>query len=345
MLRLLRRAYATTGVNEFARTVTTELPHVIPSEVTSYNEIDPVRGRSLNWVEPVSVATDAQNSAWEQHMGAHPVLRHYLETRDGRALRITDFVSQRQFEATGLYREHYVPLQTDQVLAIFLDVDAPRAVGLGLHRKGPAFTDRERLILELLRPHLLQAHRNALAFRALRDRVDLLVGQLGAHLVGLDRHGRIRFTTRDAMARLEAYLGADRRPGRLPAPLEAWRARQAHRLGNEHEGALHDAPPLVEPFVIDCPGKRLVVRYLLDGDGSLLLVEERSLGPRADHLLARGLTAREAEVVCTIAQGNTNATTAQLLGMSPRTVEKHLEHAYAKLGVANRTAAVAIAHG
>jgi DNA-binding CsgD family transcriptional regulator len=42
-----------------------------------------------------------------------------------------------------------------------------------------------------------------------------------------------------------------------------------------------------------------------------------------------------------VAAGDTNVLIAHRLGMRPRTVDKHLEHAYAKLGVGSRTAAVA----
>ncbi|WP_066736285.1 response regulator [Cupriavidus sp. D384] len=55
------------------------------------------------------------------------------------------------------------------------------------------------------------------------------------------------------------------------------------------------------------------------------------------------LTAREAEVMAWVARGKTNRDVAEILGMSPRTVNKHLEHIYEKLGVETRTAAVAAA--
>jgi DNA-binding CsgD family transcriptional regulator len=53
------------------------------------------------------------------------------------------------------------------------------------------------------------------------------------------------------------------------------------------------------------------------------------------------LTPREAEVLSWLAKGKTNRDIADILGMSPRTVNKHLEHIYEKLGVETRTAAVA----
>ena len=52
------------------------------------------------------------------------------------------------------------------------------------------------------------------------------------------------------------------------------------------------------------------------------------------------LTDRETEVMHWLACGKTDADIAALLAISVRTVQKHLEHIYVKLGVENRTAAV-----
>ena len=54
------------------------------------------------------------------------------------------------------------------------------------------------------------------------------------------------------------------------------------------------------------------------------------------------LTDRESEVLFWIAKGKTNREIAQILTMSPRTVNKHLEQIYRKLGVDNRTSAAAV---
>lgn len=53
------------------------------------------------------------------------------------------------------------------------------------------------------------------------------------------------------------------------------------------------------------------------------------------------LTGREVDVLEWVAKGKTNRDIGDILGMSPRTVNKHLEHIYQKLGVETRTAAVA----
>jgi len=62
-------------------------------------------------------------------------------------------------------------------------------------------------------------------------------------------------------------------------------------------------------------------------------------------LSAQELTPRECEVLRWLATGKTDADIAALLGISVRTVHKHLEHVYVKLGVETRTAAVMRALG
>ncbi len=52
-----------------------------------------------------------------------------------------------------------------------------------------------------------------------------------------------------------------------------------------------------------------------------------------------GLTQRESEVLVWISRGKSNRDIGDILGLSPRTVNKHLEQVYAKLGVENRASA------
>jgi DNA-binding CsgD family transcriptional regulator len=56
-----------------------------------------------------------------------------------------------------------------------------------------------------------------------------------------------------------------------------------------------------------------------------------------------GLTVREAEVLLWIARGKSNRDIAEILDLSPRTVNKHLEQIYSKLGVENRASAATLA--
>ncbi len=75
----------------------------------------------------------------------------------------------------------------------------------------------------------------------------------------------------------------------------------------------------------------------------LRLAKDTSTILPAEFSSELGLTTREGEVLSWLSKGKTNRDIAQILGLSPRTVDKHLEQIYAKLGVENRTAAAAIA--
>jgi DNA-binding NarL/FixJ family response regulator len=75
------------------------------------------------------------------------------------------------------------------------------------------------------------------------------------------------------------------------------------------------------------------------------LIRRATEGVSTAHELRKDfkLTSREVEVLSWLSKGKTNRDIAQILGLSPRTIDKHLEQIYAKLGVENRTAAAAMA--
>ena len=74
----------------------------------------------------------------------------------------------------------------------------------------------------------------------------------------------------------------------------------------------------------------------------LRLAKDSSADTPIEFSAELGLTTREGEVLSWLSKGKTNRDIAQILGLSPRTVDKHLEQIYAKLGVENRTAAAAV---
>jgi len=67
--------------------------------------------------------------------------------------------------------------------------------------------------------------------------------------------------------------------------------------------------------------------------------------PAAPDMKHYALTPRQLDVLTWIAHGKTNRDIGDILGMSPRTVNKHLEHIYVKLGVETRAAAAALVAG
>lgn len=94
-------------------------------------------------------------------------------------------------------------------------------------------------------------------------------------------------------------------------------------------------------------GARTLVARRLGSAGwgeVMWLLSVRAAGASGpSRLLMASLTPRETEVLSWIAKGKTNRDVAEILGMSPRTVNKHLEHVFEKLGVETRAAAAALA--
>ena len=75
---------------------------------------------------------------------------------------------------------------------------------------------------------------------------------------------------------------------------------------------------------------------------TVLLLRQGSL-VQPDLLQTLGITRREAEVLTWVSEGKTNKDIGAILSISPRTVQKHLEHVYQKFAVETRTAAAAMA--
>jgi DNA-binding response OmpR family regulator/DNA-binding CsgD family transcriptional regulator len=80
-----------------------------------------------------------------------------------------------------------------------------------------------------------------------------------------------------------------------------------------------------------------------DGEWLLMLREESDASQIESLRDAFRLTLREAEVLYWVVKGKTSRDIGEILGASHRTVNKHLEHVYEKLGVETRTAAAAMA--
>lgn len=150
----------------------------------------------------------------------------------------------------------------------------------------------------------------------------------GQFLVAADRHGALRWATPQAQ-RLLAELGAS------PTWLEARLPQFITRLEATNRALAIDE--LDRPFELHYLGK-------IGNDELLLRLVKRGGRPAAERLrTAFGLTEREAEVLLWVGNGKANREIAVILAMSPRTVNKHLEQIFRKLGVENRTSAAALA--
>jgi DNA-binding NarL/FixJ family response regulator len=130
----------------------------------------------------------------------------------------------------------------------------------------------------------------------------------------------------------------------------AWRSPRAQRWLAEFFAVDSDAACIAwlsaGSFCTRAQAGRTLTARQLGGVGLgevmwLLSVNEADVAP--SRLATASLTPRETEVLSWVAKGKTNRDVADILCMSPRTVNKHLEHVFEKLGVETRAAAAALA--
>jgi DNA-binding response OmpR family regulator/DNA-binding CsgD family transcriptional regulator len=154
----------------------------------------------------------------------------------------------------------------------------------------------------------------------------------GRFLLATDRAGRVLWCTPKA----RQLLSATTLTATLPASLieQLLRMRRGEPTGPAR-------------CLVDIAGRRLECSFLspLGPDELLFRLAETTNTDSEQAILQRAfaLTSREAEVLLWVSRGKPNRDIGEILNISPRTVNKHLEQIFVKLGVENRAAAAAAA--
>ena len=231
VLDFVETAWAAAGERPFTEETLAALAELIPADLVDYCDLDRVRRCDLDYVEVGQVPDDDWELFW-RIADEHPLCHHQQAYADFSATRLSDVISRRRLVNSRIYAEWFRPSGIEAELEMGIAPSRIRTRNFILDRTHGDFSDRDRAVLEAIRPHLCRIYE---------------------------------------MTELRRAVG--------------------------------DAQP-----------------------------EERDR-----------LTDREAEILELVAAGLTNAGIAERLWISPGTVKKHLENVYAKLGVANRTAAVTAA--
>lgn len=258
--------------------------------------------------EIVEVGDDGDTTYWRLRH-SHPVCS-YRERENAWSTphTVSDFATLREFRRTEIWNEIYRDAGIDYWLDVGLPVEHGCTRIFVFARGGHDFDERAKVMLELLRPHLI---RRAARVTATERAVEALAGAFeeggeADDVVLATTGGTIEFASPRSRALLNRYFGIT--DGTLPASL------------------LHGT------VVGRAPGGRLTVHTAaVDGLVVLLLGEDDD---RADLL-----TPRQREILAAVTEGLTDLQIAERLGIAAATVNKHLESIYERLDVHTRTAA------
>jgi DNA-binding CsgD family transcriptional regulator len=297
------------------------LAQLVPADVLTWDRVELATGAVRHEAVPAGAEPPGAFGALVGDSAHHPLLAAHAVRRRP-ALRLSEAVEARDLLHSELYGDLLHRSGIEYGIAIGIRAGRREAVIAGLGRTERQFSERDRDVLDLVRPGLEDALRAAEA-RGRLIRALAADPPAGTAVVLIDRYGEIEHSSPHAERWLAEHFGPAEHPGWLPAPVAGWLA-------------LPPRPALVS--VRD--GGRLTV-HLLPGDPHALLLEEEVATFRADALDRLGLTPGESEVLRVAAAMEDEAEIAWELFLSLHAVRERLARLEAKLGV--HTAAEAVA--
>jgi DNA-binding CsgD family transcriptional regulator len=315
---------------DFPDRVSAILPRCLSFDSLAYHEIVDNQSRRVRSYPELPFDLKAFETYLDQHPNWNAFSRNPVES----SVKISDFVIRSEWERTELYNYIFRPFGFRDQLG-FITLGGLPQLGIGLNRARHDFSEEERSMLNLLKPHLEQAFCVSQLFSYFSDAADAFA----QGYVVADGMGRIRFCTSKAARWLEEYFD-HRQTSLLPNQLRDWLKHRSFKLF--HPDNL--SAPLTE-FSIHRGQKRLTVESLspIQAPDHRLVLRENNEALDAALLETLGLTKREAEVLLWVSQGKRNPEIAAILGTRAKTITKHLERIFQKLGVETRTSAANIA--
>jgi len=344
LVRLLPELYSAQTLETFPAHLIALVPRLIRVDSCGYNETNLARRR-------FETLTDRSFRAYvpdaDEHlarlMHRHPMVVHNRNS-DQRALKMSDLLSQRQFHRLELYDAVYRPARVEYLMTGGFNLSAGGdIVTIALGRESADFSEDDRDMLNLLRPHVQQAYANADAmttFQSQLERREQSLEEAVDAAVVLVRDLSIKQASGLAHRWLssffrEAPASNDQLPDRLRRWVRYWQ--------DSLDGKQSEHKPCT-PLTVESGEGRLNIRMLeTKPDGEVVLLLTREVSDYPEALRRLGLARRESEVLFWISKGKTSREIAMILSITRKTVDKHVERIHRKLGTETRTAAAAIA--
>jgi DNA-binding CsgD family transcriptional regulator len=315
---------------------------LISGDFGSFNLISKTTSRILASlrIPDVSRIVDPHLPAFAAYFHEHPILRFAQRTGRLDAQRFTDVVVRSEWESTRLHNEYLRPIGIRHQMIVSFDRPDRNSVAVSINRSRREFSERDVTVFNLLRPHLAQAHENVAQLertRAVANNLENSGEPCERGILVADSQHRIlwisNFARRALLETLQGDFGPD---SLLPEQLCGWldvRRKKCSDIDSMR------GPPA--PLPIGRTGNKVIIQQVAeDPDGNVTLLLGRAAGGSRNPRALPELTIRENDVLRWIAEGKSNPEIATILGLSVRTVYKHVENIFAKLGVENRSCAI-----
>ena len=154
----------------FAQLGVEGLPRLVASEFTTLSICHLASGKREVFGLPAAALSAEDRAAFDRHFHEHPLVRHHGYLGGRSTQRISDSLPLERFRRSTLYNDYYRRIRIDHAMAVPIYVRDGLLVSFVLNRTRRDFTDRERALLELLRPHLARMFRKATSLGGLTAR-------------------------------------------------------------------------------------------------------------------------------------------------------------------------------
>ena len=144
--------------------VVARMQDLVRCDDITYQDLDLNAQRFYAVVGPDDEVDDADELYWR--VGPCPISDYRTRTGDLRTVTMSDLIDRRRYHDLPIFREYFRPAGLDHMIDLGLPAVLPRQRSFILFREAGAgdFSERDRAVLEMLRPHLYRLE----AYAALR---------------------------------------------------------------------------------------------------------------------------------------------------------------------------------
>jgi DNA-binding CsgD family transcriptional regulator len=334
---LAQAIYRATNFEDFVDLLVAKVPHLIGADEVVVLEKSPLSGYcQVSNHGPLARRLRERLAAINRLIDEHPIRSKVDFDRPGDlGFAMSDYTAPGDYRKSRFVQEVFDELAPNEVLFGAISVSRRRNAYIHAYLSAGtfAFQARERFDAILLTARGVLDRMAALNVES-SIRNKLLEGTTSSPMAifAVMPDGRVYAVNHAAVALSEAWWGDE--------PTFELEPERATELDHELDRCWDNAvTPVWKDISLDLGGGELFFAALPKLSGETLLLY-RLRGPGDADEAVSILTKRQREIMDWIAEGKTSSEAAIILGISPRTVEKHLEAVFQRLGVENRIAAM-----